>query len=119
MSSRPVKRGSSVWVPSVWTARAAAAAAALAVHTEATQTDDPLFTGLDDTINRLHQKLSSHQHRLDSIEAYRLEMVNFNRLLSFLPRPNLPKQEEDFSHEDFADPYDGSWNENRIKYPAV
>ena len=98
---------------------AAAAAAALAVHTEGTQTDDPLFTGLDDTINRLYQKLSSHQHRLDSIEAYRLEMVNFNRLLSFLPRPNLPKEEEDFSHQDSADPYDGSWNENRIKYPAV
>ena len=97
----------------------AAAAAALAVHTEATQTDDPLFTGLDDAINCLHQKLSSHQHRLDSIKAYRLEMVNFNRLLSFLPRPNLPKQEEDFSHQDSADPYDGSWNENRIKYPAV
>ena len=46
-------------------------------------------------------------------------MVNFNRLLSFLPRPNLPKQEEDFSHEDFADPHNGSQNENRIKYPAV
>ena len=98
---------------------AAAAAAALAVHTEATQTDDPLFTGLDDAINRLHQKLSSHQHRLDSIEAYRLEMVNFNRLLSFLPRPNLLMQEEeDFSHQDSAD-HDVSWNENRIKYPAV
>ena len=98
---------------------AAAAAAALAVHTEETQTDDPLFTGLDDTINRLYQELSSHQHRLDSIEAYRLEMVNFNRLLSFLPKPNLPKEEEDFTHQDSADPYDGSWSENRIKYPAV
>ena len=98
---------------------AAAAAAALSVHTEGTQTDNPLFNGLDDTINRLYQELSSHQHRLDSIEAYRLEMVNFNRLLSFLPRPNLPKEEEDFSQQDSADPYDGSWNENRIKYPAV
>ena len=98
---------------------AAAAAAALAVHTEATQTDDPLLFGLDDAINRLHQKLSSHQHRLDSIEAYRLEMVNFNRLLSFLPKPNLPKEEEDFTHQNSADPYDGSWSENRIKYPAV
>ena len=98
---------------------AAAAAAALSVHTEGTQTDDPLFNGLDDTINRLYQELSSHQHRLDSIEANRLEMVNFNRLLSFLPKPNLPKEEEDFNHQDSADPYDGSWNENRIKYPAV
>ena len=98
---------------------AAAAAAALAVHTEETQTDDPLFTGLDDTINRLYEELSSHQHRLDSIEAYRLEMVNFNRMLSFLPKPNLPKEEEVFTHQDSADPYDGSWSENRIKYPAV
>ena len=91
----------------------------LSVHTEGTQTDDPLFNGLDDTINRLYQELSSHQHRLDSIEANRLEMVNFNRLLSFLPKPNLPKEEEDFTHQDSADPYDGSWGENRIQYPAV
>ena len=98
---------------------AAAAAAALSVHTEGTQTDDPLFNGLDDTINRLYQELSSHQHRLDSIEANRLEMVNFNRLLSFLPKPNLPKEKEDFTHQDSADPYDGSWGENRIQYPAV
>ena len=100
---------------------AAAAAAALAVHTEATQTDDPLFFGLDDAINRLHQKLSSHQHRLDSIEAYRLEMVNFNRLLSLFPRPNLPKVDED--HQDPADLLDGSGddfgNENWTKYPPV
>ena len=98
---------------------AAAAAAAFSVHTEGTQTDDPLFNGLDDTINRLYQELSSHQHRLDSIEANRLEMVNFNRLLSFLPKPNLPKEKEDFTHQDSADPYDGSWGENRIQYPAV
>ena len=100
---------------------AAAAAAALAVHTEATQTDDPLFFGLDDAINRLHQNLSSHQHRLDSIEAYRLEMVNFNRLLSLFPRPNLPKVDED--HQDPADLHDGFGddfgNENWTKYPAV
>ena len=102
---------------------AAAAAAALAVHTEATQIDVPLFFGLDDAINRLHQNLSSHQHRLDSIEAYRLEMVNFNRLLSLLPfpRPNLPKVDED--HQDPADLLNGSGddleNENWTKYPAV
>ena len=102
---------------------AAAAAAALAVHTEATQTDVPLFFGLDDAVNRLHQKLTSHQHRLDSIEAYRLEMVNFNRLLSLLPfpRPNLPKMDED--HQDPADQLDGSGddlgNENWTKYPPV
>ena len=99
------------------------AAAALAVHTEATQTDVPLFFGLDDAVNRLHQKLTSHQHRLDSIEAYRLEMVNSNRLLSLLPfpRPNLPKMDED--HQDPADLLDGSGddlgNENWTKYPPV
>ena len=102
---------------------AAAAAAALAVQTEATQTDVPLFFGLDDAVNRLHQKLTSHQHRLDSIEAYRLEMVNFNRLLSLLPfpRPHLPKMDED--HQDPADLLDGSGddlgNENWTKYPPV
>ena len=37
---------------------AAAAAAALAVHTESTQTDVPLFFGLDDAVNRLHKKLN-------------------------------------------------------------
>ena len=102
---------------------AAAAAAALAVHSEATQTDVPLFFGLDDAVNRLHQKLTSHQHRLDSIEAHRLEMVNFNRLVSLLPfpRPNLPKMDE--NHQDPADQLDGSGddleNENWTKYPPV
>ena len=66
---------------------AAAAAAALSVQTEGTQTDNPLFN-IDDTINRLYQELSTHQQRLDSIEQNRLEMVNFNRLLSIqLARP--------------------------------
>ena len=97
---------------------AAAAAAALSVQTEGTQTDNPLFN-IDDTINRLYQELSTHQQRLDSIEQSRLEMVNFNRLLSFLPKPTLPKEEEGFTHQDSADPYEGSWGENRIQYPAV
>ena len=102
---------------------AAAAAAALAVHSEATQTDDPLFFGLDDAVNRLHQQLTSHQHRLDSMEAHRLEMVNFNRLVSLLPfpRPILPKMDE--NHQDPADQLDGSGddlgNENWTKYPPV
>ena len=99
-------------------AAAAAAAAALSVQTEGTQTDNPLFN-IDDTINRLYQELSTHQQRLDSIEQSRLEMVNFNRLLSFLPKPTLPKEEEGFTHQDSADPYEGSWGENRIQYPAV
>ena len=97
---------------------AAAAAAALSVQTEGTQTDNPLFN-IDDTINRLYQELSTHQQRLESIEQSRLEMVNFNRLLSFLPKPTLPKEEEGFTHQDSADPYEGSWGENRIQYPAV
>ena len=97
---------------------ATAAAAALSVHTEGTQTDNPLFN-IDDTINRLYQELSTHQQRLDSTERSRLEMVNFNRLLSFLPKPTLPKEEEGFTHQDSADPYEGSWGENRIQYPAV
>ena len=65
---------------------AAAAAAALSVQTEGTQTDS-LFN-IDDTLNRVYQELSTHQQRLDSIEQSRLEMVNFNRLLSFLPKPS-------------------------------
>ena len=94
---------------------AAAAAAALSVQTEGTQTDNPLFN-IDDTINRLYQELSTHQQRLDSIEQSRLEMVNFNRLLSFLPKPTLPKEEEGFTQQDTDE---GSWGENRIQYPAV
>ena len=103
--------------------KAAATAAALAFHSEATQTDVPLFFGLDDAVNRLHQQLTSHQHRLDSMEAHRLEMVNFNRLVSLLPfpRPILPKMDE--NHQDPADQLDGSGddlgNENWTKYPPV
>ena len=104
---------------------AAAAAPASAVHSEATQTELPLFFGLDDAVNRLHQQLTSHQHRLDSMEAQRLEWVNFNRLVSLLPfpRPNLPKMDE--NHQDPTDQLDGSGdvlgnvNENWSKYPPV
>ena len=102
---------------------AALAAAASKVHSEATQTELPLFFGLDDAVNRLHQQLTSHQHRLDSMEAQRLEWVNFNRLVSLLPfpRPNLPKMDE--NHQDPADQLDGSGdvlgNENWTKYPPV
>ena len=97
---------------------AAAAAAALSVQTEGTQTDNPLFN-IDDTINRLYQELSTHQQRLDSIEQNRLEMVNFNRLLSFLPKPTLPKEEDGFTHQDTDNSYVDSWGDNRNQYPAV
>ena len=82
------------------------------------QTNNPLFN-IDDTINRLYQELSTHQQRLDSIEQNRLEMVNFNRLLSFLPKPTLPKEEDGFTHQDTDDSYIDSWGDNRNQYPAV
>ena len=92
---------------------AAAAAAALSVQTEGTQTDSSLFN-IDDTLNKVYQELSTHQQRLDSIEQNRLEMVNFNRLLSF-----LPKQEDGFTHQDTDNSYVDSWGDNRNQYPAV
>ena len=97
---------------------AAAAAAALSVQTEGTQTDNSLFN-IDDTLNRVYQELSSHQQRLDSMEQSRLELVNFNRLLSFLPKPTLPKQEDGFTIQDADNSYVDSWGEDRIQYPAV
>ena len=89
----------------------------LAVQTEGTQTDS-LFN-IDDTLNRVYQELSTHQQRLDSIEQSRLEMVNFNRLLSFLPKPTLPKEEDGFTHQDTDNSYVDSWGDNRNQYPAV
>ena len=96
---------------------AAAAAAALSVQTEGTQTDS-LFN-IDDTLNRVYKELTTHQQRLDSIEQSRLEMVNFNRLLSLLPKPTLPKEEDGFINQDADNSYVDSWGENRIQYPAV
>ena len=103
-------------------AEEALAAAASKVHSEA---ELPIFFGLDDSFNRLHQQLTSHQHQLDSMEAQRLQWVNFNRLVSLLPfpRPNLPKMDEKF--QDPSDQPDGSGdvlgnvNENWTKYPPV
>ena len=97
---------------------AAAEAAALSVKTEGTQTDSDLFN-IDATLNRVYQELSSHQQRLDSMEQSRLELVNFNRLLSFLPKPTLPKQEDGFTNQDADNSYVDSWGEDRIQYPAV
>ena len=106
-------------------AEEALAAAALKVHSEASQTELPVFFGLDDAVNRLHQQLISHQHQLDSMEAQRLQWVNFNRLISLLPfpKPNLPKMDERFL--DSADQPDGTEDvlrnvkENWAKYPPV
>ena len=58
-------------------------------------TDSDLFN-IDESLNRVYKELSSHQSRLDSMEqlaAWRLELVNFNRILSLLPKPVLPSQE--------------------------
>ena len=106
-------------------AEEALAAAASKVRSEASQTELPVFFGLDDAVNRLHQQLISHQHQLDSMEAQRLQWVNFNRLISLLPfpKPNLPKMDESFL--DPADQPDGTEDvlgnvkENWTKYPPV
>ena len=106
-------------------AEEALAAAALKVHSEASQTELPVFFGLDDAVNRLHQQLISHQHQLDSMEAQRLQWVNFNRLISLLPfpKPNLPKMDESFldpsDQPDGTEDVLGNVKENWTKYPPV
>ena len=98
---------------------AAAEAAALSVKTEGTQTDSDLFN-IDETLNRVYKELSSHQHRLDSMEQNRLELVNFNRLLSFLPKPTLPRQEDSYINQEADNYHVDSWGEgDRLQYPAV
>ena len=104
---------------------AAAEAAAQAFKSEGTMTDSDLFN-VDETLNRVHNELASHQSRLDSIEqlaTWRLEMVNFNRILSLLPRPVLPSQENNNSPWDFQEPADHLENttgeEDGFEYPTV
>ena len=104
---------------------AAAEAAARAFKSEGTMTDSDLFN-VDETLNRVHNELASHQSRLDSIEqlaTWRLEMVNFNRILSLLPRPVLPSQENNDSPWDFQEPADHLENttgeEDGFEYPTV
>ena len=82
-------------------------------------TDSALFN-IDETLIRVYQELSSHQQRLDSMEQSRLELVNFNRLLSFLPKPTLPKQEDSYINQEAVNYQADSWGEeDRIQYPAV
>ena len=104
---------------------AAAEAAARAFKSEGTMTDSDLFN-VDETLNRVHNELASHQSRLDSIEqlaTWRLEMVNFNRILSLLPRPVLPSQENNNSPWDFQEPADHLENTtgegDGFEYPTV
>ena len=85
-------------------------------------TDSDLFN-IDETLNRVYKELSSHQCRLDSMEQHRLEMVSFNRILSLLPKPVLPSQEDNNSTWDFqeADNHhvDTGGEGARFQYPAV
>ena len=98
---------------------AAAEAAALSVKTEGTMTDSDLFN-IDETLNRVYKELSSHQNRLDSMEQHRLELVNFNRILSLLPKPVLPRQEDSYINQEADNYHVDSWGEgDRLQYPAV
>ena len=101
---------------------AAEKAAALSVKTQGTMTDSDLFN-IDETLNRVYKELSSHQCRLDSIEQHRLEMVSFNRILSLLPKPVLPSQEDNNSTWDFQEAVnhhvDTGGEGARFQYPAV
>ena len=42
-----------------------------------------------------------------------------NRLLSFLPKPTLPKEEDGFTNQAAENSYVDSWGENRIQFPAL
>merc|ERR1712004_141680 len=98
---------------------AAAEAAALSVKTEGTMTDSDLFN-IDETLNRVYKELSSHQNRLDSMEQHRLELVNFNRILSLLPKPVLPSQEDSHIDQEADNHHVDPWGEGvRLQYPAV
>ena len=98
---------------------AAAEAAALSVKTEGTMTDSDLFN-IDESLNRVYKELSSHQSRLDSMEQHRLELVNFNRILSLLPKPVLPSQENSYVDQEADNHHVDTWGEGvRLQYPAV
>ena len=98
---------------------AAAEAAALSVKTQGTMTDSDLFN-IDETLNRVYKELSSHQNRLDSMEQHRLELVNFNRILSLLPKPVLPSQEDSYIDQEADNHHVDTWGEGvRLQHPAV
>ena len=99
---------------------AAEEAAALSVKTQGTMTDSDLFN-IDETLNKVYKELSSHQCRLDSIEQHRLEMVSLNRILSLLPKPVLPSQEDNNSTWDFQEDHheNSGGEEDRPQYPTV
>ena len=115
----------------VWLRRRAAAAklaadleaekaAALSVKTQGTMTDSDLFN-IDETLDKVYKELASHQSRLDSFEQHRLEMVSVNRILSLLPRPVPPTQEDNNSTWDFQEDHheNTGGEEDRLQYPTV
>ena len=115
----------------VWLRRRAAAAklaadleaekaAALSVKTQGTMTDSDLFN-IDETLDKVYKELASHQSRLDSFEQHRLEMVSVNRILSLLPRPVPPTQEDNNSSWDFQEDHheNTGGEEDRLQYPSV
>ena len=104
---------------------AAAEAVARSFKSEGTMTDSDLFN-IDETLNKVHNELASHQTRLDSIEqlaAWRLELVNFNRILSLLPKPVLPNQEDNNYPWDFQEAANNLENTtgegDGFQYPTV
>ena len=104
---------------------AAAEAAARSFKSEGTMTDSDLFN-VDESLNRVHNELASHQTRLDSIEqlaTWRLEMVNFNRILSLLPKPVLPSQGDNNYPWDFQEaannPENTTGEGDGFEYPTV
>ena len=52
---------------------------------------------------------------------HRLEMVSVNRILSLLPKPVLPNQEDNNSTWDFQEDYheNTGGEEDRLQYPSV
>ena len=101
---------------------AAAEAAALSFKEEGTMTDSDLFN-IDESLNRVYKELASHQSRQDSMEqlaAWRLELVNFNRILSLLPKPVLPSQENGDVDQEAVYHQAVNWGEEaRLQHPAV
>ena len=99
---------------------AAEKAVALSVKTQGTMTDSDLFN-IDETLNKVYKELASHQSRLDSFEQHRLEMVSVNRILSLLPKPVLPTQEDNNYTWDFQEDHheNTGGEEDRLQYPTV
>ena len=54
------------------------------------------------------------------LEQHRLELVNLNRILSLLPKPVLPSQENSYVDHEADNHHGDTWGEGvRLQYPAV